>query len=897
MKKSESKLNHLFRQGKEFDVLHFCSQFFFHILSKEPESSSVFEMLNLETINHQHTKKQIKKLRHASKKSEKVIKEYHTCPEFTEVGIPPFLQNSYLMGTPPPRITSLRPWQKDLLSRPEWREEKRSAIVLVPTSGGKTLAADVAIAQQLEMDDSSKIIFALPFVSLASEKTNEYRNRFPNFSVRPFYQNIGGPNLYRGSIAICTYEKVHSLLNSAIKDNYINRFQLLIIDEIHMIGESQRGAVIEAIIVKLLLLRPHVEIRILGLTATLNQADAIRLSEWINGFIYYCKSRPSRINHYYKAKNGDLFITAKGEKRRITTIQSIPEDTKHILFLIRNSLKRQPSSTILVFVNTRKQTVQVAEFIAKHLCDEIPQLPPLQPPDQHLIAARDFLLQRLSKTETGLDPHLGFCIRNGIAFHHAGMLLEERKIIEDAARDSIISVIVATTTLSAGINIRSVGRVIIYDIYRSLPNKQRLLIPSAVYTQMAGRAGRSENFGGDVFILSQYGDEKEMNDCLKLSEEVIDNIEPKLLEEGVSDRFFLQCLVSGLIEPTDGIHRFVDSCFESYTSRDQETNNQIADQIKQRLKNINLIENQEQPTTGNDNHLEIENEMVKPTPFGCAIAASSMSIEEGLELKESIDRLQENLCLQDDVHLLYLCIPPSAIQIQSTPDYENNIWMKLRAKHQKVFNLITQFDSNGFERHVVMTMRNGGKRNNVRTSAEMAIHDRELDRFFYACLLQKLIAEKPVNKIVEKFDVTRGSVQMLQMTAATFAGQSVRFCETTGCTTLSRALNTFRERLNFGVKNELLPLMKLPSCNRYTARILVANRIPSPIELSELSPEEIARFIATKRGSPAPSEKELELGNKLHEESRKIAQSLMILDEMDNKAFAKPLDFSFIRHS
>ncbi|KAK8875876.1 putative ATP-dependent RNA helicase ddx60 [Tritrichomonas musculus] len=862
------------------------------------ESRFPASFIDLQTSDHHKSKKKSRKILQQNNKGDKSAqKKYEVSQEFTDLGIPDFLQNSYLTGQPPPRITSLRPWQRDLISRPEWREQKRSAIILVPTSGGKTLAADVAIAQQLESDPNSKIIYALPFVSLASEKTTEFRARFPEYHVRPFYQNIGGPDFRRGHIAICTYEKVHSLLNCAIKDNYITQFKLVIIDEIHMIGENQRGAVIEAMIVKLLLLRPHVDIRIIGLTATLNQQDANRLSNWINGFIYICATRPSRIKHYYKSKDGQLYLMDKGKLKNIMTIKSIPEDSRHILNPIRNSLKQHPSSTILVFVNTRRQTIQVAEFIAKFMFAESPDLPPIKQPDKRMTAEREFLIQRLSRTETGLDPHLGFCVKQGVAFHHAGMLLEERKMIEDAGRDSVISVIVATTTLSAGINIRSVSRVIIYDIYRVESNKKRTLIPTTVYTQMAGRAGRDESQGGDVFILSQFGDEKEKNDSLRLSLQCIEDMQPQLLADGVSDRFFLQCLVSGLISPNGGANLFVKTCLQSCILKDKKKNKMIAEQIKDRLRKDSLIEsqinesfndsirNEEEEEECNDD--DDDDDLLKPTALGCAIAGSSMSIDEGLELKTAIDKLQKNLCLKDEVHLLYLCVPPNAIQLQTTPNYENEIWRQLYSEHKEVLKLITSLDSSSFERHLILTMRNGGKRMNRPSSDKMAIIDRELDRFFYACLLQRLIAEQSVNEIVDYFGVTRGSVQSLQMQAATFAGQSVRFCETTGCRTLGKALDTFRERLNFGVKNELLPLMKLPSCNRFTARILVTNRIPTPIELSELNEEEIALILAAKRGSDTPNDKEKELGWKLKEESRQIARSLMIIDELENNAFAK----------
>jgi DNA polymerase theta len=216
----------------------------------------------------------------------------------------------------------------------------------------------------------------------------------------------------------------------------------------------------------------------------------------------------------------------------------------------------------------------------------------------------------------------------------------------------------------------------------------------------------------------------------------------------------------------------------------------------------------------------------------------------------------------------------------------------LRTEHAEVIELITSFNARMFERHVIVTMQNGGKRMN---RDQMAKHDREFDRFFFACILQQLIAEEAVNEIVRKYEVTRGWVQSLQMQAAAFAGQSVRFCETTGSRTLGRALNTFRERLNFGVKNELLPLMKLPSCSRQTARLLVTNRISGPLELAELTVDLVARILAQKRRNDRPFQNEIDLAETLLREATEVARRLTIIEELENTAVANTMRAVFGR--
>jgi len=62
-------------------------------------------------------------------------------------------------------------------------------------------------------------------------------------------------------------------------------------------------------------------------------------------------------------------------------------------------------------------------------------------------------LTELRHCPTGLCPVLKETIPFGIAYHHSGLTAEERQIVENGFKRGLILVLVATSTLSTGINL------------------------------------------------------------------------------------------------------------------------------------------------------------------------------------------------------------------------------------------------------------------------------------------------------------------------------------------------------------------------------------------------------------------------------------------------------------
>ena len=820
--------------------------------------------------------------------------------EMTRLNIPPFLQHVYLSGIPDNPISRFREWQKSLFERKEWQEGKNT-IVLVPTSGGKTVAADVAIAQLLAGDKKAKAILALPFVALANEKYTEYVQRFFPYSVRPFYMNIGGNDFHRGQIAVCTFEKAHSIINSALTGGYSNQIKLIIIDEVHMLGDESRGPVVEALIVKALLMKNHP--RVIGLTATINQKDALRLSKWVNGFSFISESRPSQVKQYMKSKSGDLLrISPDGKLVRFHTLKSIPDDQNHLIDPIRTLLSHPNGSSIIVFVNSRAQTLQTAIMISLKLYDSKVDLPTVPPPSPEISEARKKLLQDLTRVTGTLDKSVASCIAKGIGVHHAGLMLEERRLIESAARKKTLNILVATTTLSAGVNIHSVSRVFITDIYRTsfspiTKRNEKILIPSSQFTQMIGRAGRTENRPGDAIIIAHSDAESEMKDIIQLSKHQINDLVPHLLDEGHFDRFFLQCLSTSLVPPKGGLVTFISKSL-SY-SLSENTAKQINSlNVSNTSDSLNPSSpsnpsNPENSTFSYETAAKrlidkglISKDSYEATPLGRAIASSSVSIDEGIFLESIIKNIQKNLCLDDELHLLYLCVSPTiADTVKKKEPYDSNIWIRIFREHLHVVQLVTGLRTySEIDRIQDFPRIYGGL---GRVNPEL---DSKLDRVFIAAVLYDLINEVPIPQITRQFNVDRGMIQSLQMQCASFAGQTSRFCEIYGSVLLASTLNRFRQRLSFAARSELLALMVLPSISKGIARILYDAGLTSPIDISNLNKEALAAIIVNpndKEQSATPTEADLSVASSILEEATEYTKSLAKMEQLEEIAIQK----------
>ncbi|MBO0981612.1 DEAD/DEAH box helicase [Microbacterium sp. SD291] len=164
-------------------------------------------------------------------------------------------------------------------------------MVVAPTSSGKTLIGEVAALRSI-VSDGKPAVWLLPARALAAEVA-EIARRWNAHGIRTIEltgeTNMSSDAVKQAQLWVATTEKFEALYRRASLKDVVGRIGCLIIDEVHLVGDSTRGATLESLIARLRVAEGRT--RIVALSATVSNAD--ELAAWFHADLVRSTWRPT----------------------------------------------------------------------------------------------------------------------------------------------------------------------------------------------------------------------------------------------------------------------------------------------------------------------------------------------------------------------------------------------------------------------------------------------------------------------------------------------------------------------------------------------------------------------------------------------------------------------------
>lgn len=381
-------------------------------------------------------------------------------------------------------------------------------LICAPTGAGKTNIAMLTIVHQIKQHieagvikkDSFKIIYVAPMKALAAEMVRNFGARLAPLGIQ-VKEMTGDMQLTKSEIVktqmiVTTPEKWDVVTRKSTGDVALTQLvKLLILDEVHLLHDD-RGAVIESLVARTLRQVESTQsmIRIIGLSATLpNYLDVARflgVNPYKGLFFFDGRFRPVPL--------GQRFIGVKSVNPMQQRRDMDEACYEKVLDMVGEGHQ------VMVFVHARNSTVHTAsklQEIAKRN-GEIGLFQPEQSPELGTAA------KQVSKSR---NKQLKELFIDGFSIHHAGMLRQDRSLVERLFAEGHIKVLCCTATLAWGVNLPAHAVVIkgtqIYDANRGAFKDLGILDVMQIF----GRAGRPQydTFGEGTIItthdrLSKY---------------------------------------------------------------------------------------------------------------------------------------------------------------------------------------------------------------------------------------------------------------------------------------------------------------------------------------------------------------------------------------------------------
>ncbi|HDD43136.1 MAG TPA: DEAD/DEAH box helicase [Nitrososphaeria archaeon] len=655
----------------------------------------------------------------------------------------------------------------------------RNVVLATPTASGKTAIALMAASNHLAR--GGKVLYLVPLRALASEKIEDCRKllcRRTDFkaAISTGDYDSSDPWLADYDVIVATNEKADSLLRHNAP--WMNDLSLVIFDELHLLGEPDRGPTLEMVITKLRRRLPDAQL--IGLSATISNAEEI--AEWLDAEPVVSEWRPVPLKE--GILHGRKLEFAGGEVQELK-----PMDENIMANAVLNVVSE--GGQALVFALTRSRAEKYAARLAKAFAERI-----------ELIGSEDWKrLERyaeriLEVDRSSFSENLAQLVVRGAAFHHAGLSHAHRSIVEEAFRSRALKAVVATPTLAAGVNLPA-RLVLITEVRRYQPGYGYQLIPVLEYKQFCGRAGRPgfDEVGYSAIIVRRRDEREYVMRRYVLGQP--ERIRSELASEKHLRSHVLALVASDEASTVDGLLKFFESTFLAHVYGAHLIEGMV----------ISVLE-----FLGSADLIEVFGSDVRATPLGRRVSQLYIDPLTAVKLLEMY-REAERISVFGLLHSLAL-----------TPDVPR-IPMKRLSPHLLEEEVERRIDG------LMMAPPDPSEE----------FYDEYMDAVRIALVLEAWINEAPEAEIYDRFGVQPGDLAALREVSSWIAYAASQIAKIAGYRELVKPYEDLSERIRHGVREELLPLVRLRGIGRVRARALYQAGYTSIEKLRSASPEDLMK--------------------------------------------------------
>lgn len=397
------------------------------------------------------------------------------------------------------RASEVELWPSQLEAAARSTDVSDDLVTALPTSAGKTRVAEIAALMALATN--RRVLIVTPLRALSAQTERSFSKTFSTlgFTVSSLY-GAGGisPNnedaLRSRDIVISTPEKLDFALRN--DTNIINDIGVVILDEGHMIGPTEREIRYEILVQRLLRRHDASERRIVCLSAILPSGEELEdLTAWIRsntpGDPIRSDWRPTRQRFgtlVWKGKsatlNYDLDKTGPYLSNFVTEMAPLgrarkpyPRDVQDLTIQAAWKFAIQGKRTLVYC--TQASWVEGYGKCAVALTTK-GYLSPLLENEQTIARALKIGREWLGETHPAVES-----LRVGVALHHGKLPSPFLRELETLLAAGTLKVIVASPTLAQGLNLNAAVLLVPYLV------RSGIEITGEEFANVAGRAGRA----------------------------------------------------------------------------------------------------------------------------------------------------------------------------------------------------------------------------------------------------------------------------------------------------------------------------------------------------------------------------------------------------------------------